>query len=159
MADGRAYSPRRRPRSHRCKRRQSRDAATGRRSARPDHCRYLHAGVSSGFELCEFVKRKGSLPVILTAGPVEAILTKWKWIVCVPTAFCANRIRGQRVLLDSVGRFVSGGRARKAAPVMRSASTPARSVAVIDKEQVRAAVHAWKRLDGAMAGLVDQIAG
>jgi len=108
----------------------------------------------TGFELCEYVKRNGGVPVILTAGPVEAI-----------DEFEVDRVRADGVLrkpfeasalLESVGRFVGGGRGRKAAPIMRSVAMPARSVGVIDKEQVRAAVTV--ALDGAMAGLVDQIA-
>jgi CheY-like chemotaxis protein len=107
----------------------------------------------SGFELCEAVKRLGGTPVILTAGPVEAI-----------DEIEVDRVRADgilrkpfeaTVLLDSVGRFVSG-RVKKTNPVIRSAAMPARSVAVIDKEQVHAAVTI--ALDEAMAGLVDQIA-
>ena len=58
------------------------------------------------------------------------------------------------VLLESIGRFVSG-RKKQSAPVVRSMPAPARSVAVIDPEQVRAAVTV--ALDSAMSGLVDQI--
>ena len=109
----------------------------------------------SGFELCEYVKRSGGVPVILTAGPVEAI-----------DEAEVGRVRADGILrkpfeasllLESVGRFVNGS--RKQAAIARSAasaSVPARSVAVIDAEQVRAAVTV--ALDGAMPGLVDQIA-
>jgi len=107
----------------------------------------------SGFELCEYVKRSNGIPVILTAGPVEPIDEKE-----------VDRVRADGILrkpfeatalLDSIGRFVSG-RKKSVAPVVRSAAMPARSVAVIDPEQVKAAVTV--ALDAAMPGLVDQIA-
>jgi CheY-like chemotaxis protein len=107
----------------------------------------------SGFELCEYVRRSGGPPVILTAGPVEPV-----------DEIEVDRVRADgvlrkpfeaSVLLESVGRFVSSG-TKRTAPVMRSGAMPARSVAVIDAEQVRAAVTV--ALDGAMAGLVDRIA-
>jgi CheY-like chemotaxis protein len=107
----------------------------------------------SGFELCEYVKRTSAIPVILTAGPVEPI-----------DETEVDRVRADGILrkpfeasalLVSVGRFVAG-RKKQAAPVVRSGAMPARSVAVIDAEQVRAAVTI--ALDSAMPGLVDQIA-
>ncbi|HVY93485.1 MAG TPA: response regulator [Bryobacteraceae bacterium] len=106
----------------------------------------------TGFELCEYVKRTSGAPVILTAGPVEAV-----------DEAQVDRVRADgilrkpfeaSVLLESIGRFVSG-RKRAAAPVVRSAPVAPRSVAVIDPEQVRAAVTV--ALDSAMSGLVDQI--
>jgi CheY-like chemotaxis protein len=107
----------------------------------------------SGFELCEYVKRTSGIPVILTAGPVEPI-----------NEVEVDRVRADgilrkpfeaSVLLESVGRFVTG-RKKQAAPVVRSGAVAPRSVAVIDAEQVRAAVTI--ALDSAMPGLVDQIA-
>lgn len=108
----------------------------------------------SGFELCEYVKRTSGVPVILTAGPVEPI-----------DEAEVDRVRANGILrkpfeatalLESIGRFVNGRAKPAAGPVVRSAPTPARSVAVIDAEQVRAAVTV--ALDAAMPGLVDQIA-
>jgi len=105
----------------------------------------------SGFELCEYVKRSSGIPVILTAGPVEPIddgeVSRVRADGVLRKPFEAS------LLLESIGRFVNGGR-KKAAPVARSAAM--RSVAVIDAEQVRAAVTV--ALDSAMPGLVDQIA-
>ncbi len=107
----------------------------------------------SGFELCEYVKRSSGIPVILTAGPVEPV-----------DEAEVNRVRADgvlrkpfeaSVLLESIGRFVHGSR-KKATPVTRSAGLAPRSVAVIDAEQVRAAVTV--ALDSAMPGLVEQIA-
>lgn len=106
----------------------------------------------SGFELCDYVRRHGGPPVILTAGPVEPI-----------DEAEVNRVRADgvlrkpfeaSVLLESIGRFVSG-RKRTAAPVVRGASVAPRAVTVIDAEQVRAAVTV--ALDSAMPGLVEQI--
>src|SRR5580704_7663824 len=107
----------------------------------------------SGFELCEYVKRSSGVPVILTAGPVEPIdeaeVDRVRADGTLRKPFEAS------ALLESVGRF-AGGRGRKTIPVNRTAEAPARSVVVIDADQVRAAVTV--ALDGAMAGLVDQIA-
>lgn len=106
----------------------------------------------SGFELCEYVKRTSAIPVILTAGPVEPIdeaeVDRVRADGILRKPFEAS------VLLESVGRFVTG-RQKQAAPVVRSGAMPVRSVAVIDAEQVRAAVTI--ALDSAMPGLVDQI--
>jgi CheY-like chemotaxis protein len=107
----------------------------------------------SGFELCEYAKRTGGIPVILTAGPVEPV-----------DEAEVGRVRADGILrkpfeatalLESIGRFVNGVRKHAAKPVP-SASMPARSLAVVDAEQVRAAVTV--ALDAAMPGLVDQIA-
>jgi CheY-like chemotaxis protein len=106
----------------------------------------------SGFELCEYVKKSSGIPVILTAGPVEPI-----------DEAEVGRVRADGVLrkpfeasllLESIGRFVNGRR-KQTAPIVRSSAAQARSVAVIDPEQVRAAVTV--ALDSAMPGLVDQI--
>jgi CheY-like chemotaxis protein len=106
----------------------------------------------SGFELCEYVKRTSGAPVILTAGPVEAVDDSQ-----------VDRVRADGILrkpfeasalLESIGRFVSGRR-RSAAAGPRAVPAGPRSVAVIDAEQVRAAVTV--ALDSVMAGLVDQI--
>ena len=107
----------------------------------------------TGFELCEYVKRTSGIPVILTAGPVEAIddaeVSRVRADGILRKPFEAS------LLLESIGRFVNGSR-KRAAPVVRSAGMVPRSVAVIDAEQVRAAVTV--ALDSAMPGLVDQIA-
>lgn len=106
----------------------------------------------SGFEVCEYVKRSSGIPVILTAGPVEAI-----------DEAEVGRVRADGILrkpfeasalLESIGRFVNGHR-KKTAVVVRSRTASPRSVAVIDAEQVRAAVTV--ALDAALPALVDQI--
>jgi CheY-like chemotaxis protein len=107
----------------------------------------------SGFELCEYVKRSSGVPVILTAGPVEPIdeaeVDRVRADGTLRKPFEAS------LLLESIGRFVNRSK-KQAAPVVRAAPAPVRSVAVIDAEQVRAAVTV--ALDAAMPGLVDQIA-
>ncbi|HXJ38334.1 MAG TPA: response regulator [Bryobacteraceae bacterium] len=106
----------------------------------------------SGFELCEYVKRHGGMPVILTAGAVEPV-----------DEAEVDRVRADGVLkkpfeatllLESVGRFVQGTRRRAATPKAAAASQP-RSVAILDPEQIRAAVTV--ALDAAMPGLIDQM--
>jgi CheY-like chemotaxis protein len=110
----------------------------------------------SGIEFCEYVKRNFSIPVILTAGPVEPI-----------DEAEVDRVRADGILrkpfeasalLESIGRFVTGkgGRMKSPASAPRPSPLPPRAVAVIDAEQVRAAV--TLAVDLAMPGLVDQIA-
>jgi CheY-like chemotaxis protein len=106
----------------------------------------------SGFELCEYVKRSSGIPVILTAGPVEPIDDAE--VARVRADGVLRKPFEASLLLESIGRFVNGGR-KQAAPMARSAGIAPRSVAVIDAEQVRAAVTV--ALDSAMPGLVDQI--
>lgn len=105
----------------------------------------------SGYELCEYVKSHGGIPVILTAGAVEPVneaeLSRVRADGLLKKPFEAT------ILLESIGRFVGGSRSRK-----RGADAPAgpsRSIAVLDPEQVRAAVTV--ALDASMPGLVDQI--
>lgn len=106
----------------------------------------------SGFELCAWIKSLGRTPVILTAGPVEAFddaeVDRVRADGVLRKPFEAT------VLLESIGRFVSG-RKRHSSSAPRPQSAPARSVAVIDPEQVRAAVTV--ALDSALPSLVDQI--
>ncbi|HEY4085196.1 MAG TPA: response regulator [Bryobacteraceae bacterium] len=106
----------------------------------------------SGFELCEYIKRTSGSPVILTAGPVEAV--DEAQVARVRADGILRKPFEASALLESIGRFVSG-RKRAAAPAGRTAPVTPRSVVVIDPEQVRAAVTV--ALDSAMSGLVDQI--
>jgi DNA-binding response OmpR family regulator len=112
----------------------------------------------SGFELCEFVKRTSGIPVILTAGAVEPI-----------DEVEVDRVRADGTLkkpfeaslvLASIGRFVSRGprevRVRPGEAIQSSRPMVRRSVAVLDPEQVRAAVTV--ALDEAMPGLIDIVA-
>jgi CheY-like chemotaxis protein len=107
----------------------------------------------SGFELCEYVKRTSGVAVILTAGPVEPVdeaeVDRVRADGILRKPFEAS------VLLESIGRFVTGGRRKQAAPAARTTGVATRAVAIVDPEQVRAAVTV--ALDAAMQGLVDQI--
>jgi len=111
----------------------------------------------TGFELCEYVKSHGGLPVILTAGAVEPI-----------DEAEVGRVRADGILkkpfeasllLESIGRFVSGSRKRSSPQASgttpASAPQPPRSVAILDPEQVRAAVTV--ALDAAMPALIDLV--
>lgn len=113
----------------------------------------------TGYELCEYVKRHGGMPVILTAGAVEPIDEQE-----------VDRVRADGILkkpfeasllLASIGRFVSGARrsSRKndseGSPAAPKAPVQPRSVTVLDPEQIRAAVTV--ALDAAMPALIDQI--
>lgn len=106
----------------------------------------------SGYELCEYVKSHGGAPVLLTAGAVEPVDEKE-----------FDRVRADgllkkpfeaSLLLEFVGRFVSGSKKRRTEPEQRTPGV-ARSVAIIDPEQVRAAVTV--ALDAAMPAMVDTI--
>lgn len=112
----------------------------------------------SGFELCAYVKSHGGAPVILTAGAVEPI--DEAEVARVRADGILKKPFEASVLLASVGRFVSRGprpsRATEggASGASRLAAAP-RSVAIIDPEQVRAAVTV--ALDMALPSLIDQI--
>lgn len=112
----------------------------------------------SGFELCEYVKSHGGLPVILTAGAVEAV--DEREVDRVRADGLLKKPFEASLLLASIGRFVTGSR-RKASPQVSAShaasQAPAapRSVAIIDPEQLRAAVTI--ALDAAMPALIDQV--
>ncbi len=107
----------------------------------------------SGYQLCEYVKSHGGAPVILTAGAVEPV--DEAEVTRVRADGLLKKPFESTILLESIGRFVSGSKARK--PAGAVAAGPPRSVAVIDPEHVRAAVTV--ALDASLPGLIDQIAG
>lgn len=105
----------------------------------------------SGYELCEYVKSHGGAPVFLTAGAVEPV--DEKEVERVRADGVLKKPFEATILLEAVGRFVSG---KKAKAAQRPGAAPAsRSVAVIDPEQIRAAVTV--ALDSAMPALIDHI--
>jgi len=109
----------------------------------------------SGFELCEYVKAHGGAPVLLTAGAVEPV--DEKEVDRVRADGLLKKPFEASLLLEAVGRFV-GGSKKKAAEAEKkpgAAATPQRSVAIIDPEQVRAAVTV--ALDAAMPALIDTV--
>jgi CheY-like chemotaxis protein len=108
----------------------------------------------SGFELCEYVKSHGGAPVILTAGAVEPV--DEREVDRVKADGVLKKPFEATLLLNSIGRFVTGSRKRTAAPPAGTQGpVAARSVAIIDPEQIRAAVTI--ALDSAMPALIDQV--
>jgi CheY-like chemotaxis protein len=118
----------------------------------------------SGYELCEFVKGHGGAPVFLTAGAVEPVdeaeVSRVRADGVLKKPFEAS------LLLEAIGRFVSGSKRRGGPTVTPDTgktaekdslknSLAARSVVVVDPEMVRAAVTV--ALDSAMPALVDEI--
>jgi CheY-like chemotaxis protein len=121
----------------------------------------------SGYELCEYIKSNGGAPVFLTAGAVEPVdeaeVSRVRADGVLKKPFEAS------LLLEAIGRFGAGavkkrrvdpggslpgasGSGTNGAPARAPA---ARSVVVLDPEQVRAAVTV--ALDAALPGLVDEI--
>jgi len=124
--------------------------------ARPD---LIIADVSmpevSGYELCEYVKSHGGAPVFLTAGAVEPV--DEKEIERVRPDGVLKKPFEATILLEAVGRFATSGTAAKNTGERgaQRAAAAGRSVAVIDPEQIRAAVTV--ALDAAMPSLIDQV--
>ena len=104
----------------------------------------------SGFELCEYVKSHGGAPVFLTAGAVEPV--DEKEVDRVRADGILKKPFESTILLEAIGRFITG--AKKKSTAARTAAA-ARSVAVIDPEQIRAAVTV--ALDSAMPAMIDHI--
>lgn len=114
----------------------------------------------SGYELCEYIKRHGGMPVILTAGAVEPV--DEEEVARVRADGVLKKPFEASLLLASIGRFVSGSRrssAQKKAvdgdSVQARVAAQPRSVTVLDPEQIRAAVTV--ALDASMPALIDQI--
>lgn len=105
----------------------------------------------SGYQLCEYVKNNGGAPVFLTAGAVEPVNDAE--IARVRANGVLKKPFEATLLLAAIASFVTGSKKRDASP--SRSSGPAKSVAVIDPEQVRAAVTV--ALDTAMPALVDQL--
>jgi CheY-like chemotaxis protein len=106
----------------------------------------------SGLELCEYVKSHGGAPVFLTAGAVEPV--DEKEIDRVRADGLLKKPFEASLLLDAVGRFLTGSTKRQAEPGPSATRAP-RSVAIIDPEQIRAAVTV--ALDAAMPALIDTL--
>jgi CheY-like chemotaxis protein len=104
----------------------------------------------SGYELCEYVKAHGGAPVFLTAGAVEPV--DEKEVERVGADGILKKPFESTILLEAIGRFIAGP-ARK--PSAQRTAGPARSVAVVDPEQIRAAVTV--ALDSAMPALIDHV--
>jgi CheY-like chemotaxis protein len=117
----------------------------------------------TGYELCEYVKNNGGMPVFLTAGAVEAV--DESEVARVRADGVLKKPFEATILLGALER--SGFASRRKAPNNAAAATPRnvlparpnagppRSVVVLDPEQVRAAVTV--ALDAALPALVDEI--
>ena len=120
--------------------------------ARPD---LIIADVSmpevSGYQLCDYVKVHGGEPVFLTAGAVEPVDEK-EMARVRPDGLLKKPFEAT-ILLAAISRFVTGSRKQPAENPARRTPGPPRSVAVIDPEQIRAAVTV--ALDSAMPALID----
>jgi CheY-like chemotaxis protein len=104
----------------------------------------------SGYELCDYIKSHGGAPVFLTAGAVEPFdldeLARVKADGVLKKPFESTQ------LLAAIAKFVK--------PVKRSVAesskpAPARTVTVLDPEQIRAAVTV--ALDAALPALIDTV--
>jgi CheY-like chemotaxis protein len=103
----------------------------------------------SGYELCEFVKSHGGIPVFLTVGAVEPF-DKAEALRVGADGILKKPFEAT-LLLSAIGRFVSGGRRTPRTPVPAAP----RTLAVLDPEQVRAAVTV--ALDTALPALIDTV--
>ena len=103
----------------------------------------------SGYELCEYAKANGTAAVFLTAGPVEPV--DEAEVSRVRADGVLKKPFESTVLLDAIARFATNNR-RASSP----GTVKARSVVVIDPDQIRAAV--TLALDAAMPGLTEHIA-
>jgi CheY-like chemotaxis protein len=103
----------------------------------------------SGYELCEYAKGNGGIPVFLTAGPVEPVDDAE--VARVRADGVLKKPFESTVLLGAIARFASSVK-HVPAPFVNGR---ARSVVVIEPEQIRAAVTV--ALDAAMPAMIDQI--
>jgi CheY-like chemotaxis protein len=115
----------------------------------------------TGFELCEYVKNNGGVPVFLTAGAVEPV--DESEVARVRADGVLKKPFEASLLLAAIGRFESASKKRTpqtgVAPDHAVTGSPhkesPRAVVVLDAEQVRAAVTV--ALDAALPALVDEI--
>jgi CheY-like chemotaxis protein len=109
----------------------------------------------SGYELCDYVKSNGGAPVFLTAGAVEPVdeaeVSRVRADGVLKKPFEAS------LLLEAIGRFAAAAKKRPtpAPNGVAGKTASARSVVVLDPEQIRAAVTI--ALDAALPALVDDI--
>lgn len=106
----------------------------------------------TGYEVCEYIRNNGGPPVFLTAGAVEPV--DEKELARVRADGFLKKPFEASALLNAIAKHVTAGRnapAPKAAP----GASQQRSVAIIEPEQVRAAVTV--ALDSAMPAMIDQI--
>ncbi len=104
----------------------------------------------TGYQLCEYVKHHGGMPVYLTAGAVEPIDEKE-----------VDRVRADGILkkpfeatalIEAVARFARPAKTRAGAGAPQG---PPRAVVVLDPDQVRAAVTV--ALDAALPHMIEEV--
>ncbi len=103
----------------------------------------------SGYELCEYAKSNGNAAVFLTAGPVEPVDDAE--VARVRADGVLKKPFESSMLLAAISKWVSSAE-RAPAPAVGGR---ARSVVVIDPDQIRAAITV--ALDAAMPGMIDEI--
>jgi CheY-like chemotaxis protein len=108
----------------------------------------------SGYQLCEYVKAHGGAPVFLTAGAVEPY--DIDEMVRVQADGILKKPFESTQLLAAIGKSLEASKPVKRikGEVAKSAAVP-RSVALLDPEQIRAAVTV--ALDAAMPALIDTV--
>jgi CheY-like chemotaxis protein len=106
----------------------------------------------TGYELCEYVKSHGGQPVFLTVGAVEAFSIDE--MARVKADGVLKKPFESTLLLTAISKYVSAGK-RSKGDVSLKAAPLARTVTVLDPEQVRAAVTV--ALDAAMPALIDTV--
>jgi CheY-like chemotaxis protein len=103
----------------------------------------------SGYELCDYIKKNGGAPVFLTAGAVEPVddaeVARVRADGVLKKPFEAS------LLLEAIGRF----RAAAKKPNGGAATNFARSVVVLDPDQIRAAITV--ALDAALPAMIEEI--
>jgi CheY-like chemotaxis protein len=115
----------------------------------------------TGYELCEYVKNNGGLPVFLTAGAVESVdeseVSRVRADGVLKKPFEATILLAalERSGIGSKRHSAGSASAARTTLPPRAGSGPPRSVVVLDPEQVRAAVTV--ALDAALPALVDEI--
>jgi CheY-like chemotaxis protein len=108
----------------------------------------------SGYEVCDYVKKHSGAPVFLTAGAVEPV--DEAEVKRVQADGVLKKPFEASMLLDAIGKFSSTQTKRSPSPAAdRIEAGPPRSLAVIDEEQIRAAVTV--ALDAAMPAMIDEI--
>jgi CheY-like chemotaxis protein len=103
----------------------------------------------SGYELCEYIKNNGSAPVFLTAGAVEPV--DEAEVARVRADGVLKKPFEASLLLEAIGRF----RTTAVKKPNGTATNLARSVVVLDPDQVRAAITV--ALDAALPAMIEEI--
>jgi CheY-like chemotaxis protein len=107
----------------------------------------------SGYELCEYIKNNGGAPVFLTAGAVEPV--DESEVARVRADGVLKKPFESSLLLEAIGRFSASAKKSSSAKQNGATTSFARSVVVLDPDQVRAAVTV--ALDAALPAMIDEI--